>query len=654
VLLVLLGVACHPSGAPAALEEEPDSAHSDRDGDGHAAEDGDCDDADASVHPDALEACDTLDNDCDGVADEEPTTDPPTWHQDTDGDGYGASDGSRTQCLPPADDWVLEDTDCDDTTADIHPGADERCNGVDDDCDGVEDDPPVVDTPGWYADDDGDGFGDDTRTACLPAEGFVDVPGDCDDTNADIHPAAAEVCNDAQDNDCDGGPNECVWERSIYMPDETVIGSPYGVETVGYTGLAADLDGDGQDELLIGSSTAWSPELGASVGSVTVFSTPILEDTDLTAADWTWWGDCDLCGVGSALLAHDLNGDGWVDIQIGAGTREVDGLAYAGSLYTLYGPLDSSSAGAAHLQADATLVGTEAEQSVGERAYALGDIDGDGLPDFGVGYEWYSNTGVEHAGVAYVFTHTPTGEEEASSVAVATIIGQNTRDEIGADGCGADLDGDGYSDVVLSAEGHDYDTTDGAALIYFGPVAGTLSSSDADVLLYAEGTGDLAGKSVAAPGDVNDDGLEDLLVGGPQAGDGSAYLLWGSPTLSTRTLGDAEVTFRASRADQRVGYIVRGLGDLDADGTEDIFLSEGPNTNSWGYVFFGPFDTPGTHYMVDADITLSADHYDGIYTTAFTPGDATGDGVFDLVVGSYKHGALDWDGAVYIMDGTGL
>jgi hypothetical protein len=438
------------------------------------------------------------------------------------------------------------------------------------------------------------------------------------------------------------------------MPDETVIGSPYGVETVGYTGLAADLDGDGQDELLIGSSTAWSPELGASVGSVTVFSTPILEDTNLTAADWTWWGDCDLCGVGSSLVLHDVNGDGVQDLQVGAGTRELDGAIFAGSLYTLLGPIDASSAGRVDLVANSTLNGENDEDFIGEHAFSLGDIDGDGRSDFGTSYEYRTGGGTHRPGLAQIFTSAPAGASLATDVAVATIHGEDEFDEIGTDGCGVDLDADGLSDLILSAQGYDNDTADGAALVFFGPVAGTLSGDDADVVLYAEGAGDYAGISVDPTGDTNDDGINDVLVGAPLAGEGSAYLLWGSPTLSTRTLGDAEVTFRASRADQRVGYSVRGLGDLDADGTEDIFLSEGPNTNSWGYVFFGPFDTPGTHYMVDADITLTADHYDGIYTTAFTPGDATGDGVFDLVVGSYKHGTDTTDGAVYIMDGTGL
>ncbi len=109
---------------------------------------------------------------------------------DGDGDGYAAQDQGGE--------------DCDDQDATTHPGADELCDGLDNDCDGEVDEDPI-DGQTWYADSDGDGFGDDesATTACDAPSGHVSAAGDCDDSDAAIHPEATEICNEL-DDDCDG------------------------------------------------------------------------------------------------------------------------------------------------------------------------------------------------------------------------------------------------------------------------------------------------------------------------------------------------------------------------------------------------------------------------------------------------------------------
>ncbi len=179
---------------------------------GYTEDDTDCDDQDGDVYPDAPETCNGIDDDCDGLTDEEGAVDAPEWHLDGDGDGFGDPDATVHACSQPGG-YVDDTEDCDDGDATIHPGAEEVCDGVDNDCDGVIDGEDATDATAWYGDDDGDGYGDyaDGVTACDAPSGHVAIGGDCNDTDAAIHPGAEEWCETGLDEDCDGSIDEgCV------------------------------------------------------------------------------------------------------------------------------------------------------------------------------------------------------------------------------------------------------------------------------------------------------------------------------------------------------------------------------------------------------------------------------------------------------------
>jgi gliding motility-associated-like protein len=170
----------------------------DNDGDGYAVCQGDCDDTNNTIYPNAPELCDGLDNNCDGSIDEGVTT---TYYADTDGDGFGDFNSSMESCSVPIG-FVTDNTDCNDFNTNINPNATEVCDGIDNNCDGSIDEGV---TTTYYADTDGDGFGDlaNSTEACSLPVGYVTNSTDCDDTNNTVYPGAPELC-DGLDNDCDG------------------------------------------------------------------------------------------------------------------------------------------------------------------------------------------------------------------------------------------------------------------------------------------------------------------------------------------------------------------------------------------------------------------------------------------------------------------
>ena len=190
--------------------------------DGYVTDNTDCDDTNPDVNPGATEVCNGIDDDCDGEIDEGLIT--YTFYRDADGDGYGDPSEYVEACCKPIG-YVPDNTDCDDTNADVNPGATEVCNDIDDDCDG-EIDEGVKTT--FYRDADGDGYGNpaDTTEACSAPDGYVSDNTDCDDTNADVNPGATEVCNGIDDN-CDG----VIDEGCVVAPENTVYFKPQNSST---------------------------------------------------------------------------------------------------------------------------------------------------------------------------------------------------------------------------------------------------------------------------------------------------------------------------------------------------------------------------------------------------------------------------------------
>ncbi|MFH1253147.1 MAG: MopE-related protein [Candidatus Uhrbacteria bacterium] len=167
---------------------------------GYVANATDCDDGSFNTNPTAIEICNSIDDDCDGIVDDGAAS--TVFYMDADGDGYGGN-FTIVACTQPSG-YVTDNTDCDDTRATAYPGSLEYCNGLDDDCNGVVDD-NATDATAWYPDADGDGYGDGLNVifVCTQPPGLIATGGDCYDSDVMYHPGATERCS-KNDYNCDG------------------------------------------------------------------------------------------------------------------------------------------------------------------------------------------------------------------------------------------------------------------------------------------------------------------------------------------------------------------------------------------------------------------------------------------------------------------
>lgn len=274
---------------------EPVLPDADLDGHGDAAAGGDdCNDSDPAISPDGTEVCNGLDDDCDGLVDEGTTL---TGYPDGDGDGYGDPDAGRALCALSIG-WLADAGDCDDSDPAVHPGADERCNGRDDDCSGAADD----DGGGtWYADADGDGFGDPTAplAACEAAGGVLDAT-DCHDDDA-----LSRWCRSCRD------------VRAAGLPTADGVAT-LGADDVGEYDAWCDFSTLGGDWTLVATNAwagGWDPRATADE---TTLGAPSLV-ADHKSAAWTHAPFTDVrFDNGDQHAIYEGMGDGtgsWLDFQ---------------------------------------------------------------------------------------------------------------------------------------------------------------------------------------------------------------------------------------------------------------------------------------------------------------------------------------------------
>jgi hypothetical protein len=283
---------------------------------GYVANSDDCDDTNAAVNPGATEVCDGIDNNCDGNIDEGLTF--VTYYADADGDGYGNAAVTTSTCDGAPIGYVTNDTDCNDDNFGIYPGATEICDNLDNDCDGLTDESGAAGEITFYADADGDGYGDAAVTvlACSAPLGFVSNSTDCNEGDVSINPAATEIC-DGIDNNCDGNIDEGL-----------------GL-TVSETHVDATCETDGSIDLTVSGGvpfTGTSSTYNQDFNSLANTSTGITWTNDVTITDWYSNQSTYSAGTGSST-----SGALYSFGSTSASDRAIGSLASSGTGTVLYG-----------------------------------------------------------------------------------------------------------------------------------------------------------------------------------------------------------------------------------------------------------------------------------------------------------------------------
>ena len=344
--------------------------------------------------------------------------------------------------------------------------------------------------------------------------------------------------------------------------------------------------------------------------------------------------------------AGDVNGDGYSDVIVGAYCYD-NGQTDEGVAYVYHGGASGISTTAAKM-----VESNQASAEFGASVSGAGDVNGDGYSDVIVGARAYDN-GQTDEGVAFVYHGSSTG---ISTTAARTLEANQASAVFGASVSGGDVNGDGYSDVIVGAKQYDNGQTDeGAAFVYHGSSTGV--SSTAAKMVESNQANAQLGFSADVAGDVNNDGYNDVIVGAiyydnGQTDEGAAFVYHGSSTGISTT---AAKMMEQNVGSARLGWSVSAAGDVNNDGYSDVivgapYYTNGQTNEGAAFVYHG--SASGTNTTAAA--TLEANKTNGWMGFAVSgAGDINGDGYKDVVVGIryYANGETD-EGAVYFYHGS--
>jgi hypothetical protein len=347
-------------------------------------------------------------------------------------------------------------------------------------------------------------------------------------------------------------------------------GYPFGL-----TAGATDINGDGYDDLLVGSYEASSDAPNSGIvrlylGGPHPFQPAGPFPIDAPAPDWTFAGAAGEDFAWKLIGAGDLNGDGYEDFAASA-PFHTNAQSAEGEAFVFYGSPTGPAGGPPW-----TMEGNQASELLGYSIGAGGDLNGDGYNDLVVGAP-QGDKGLSGEGLAYVLLGSPSGVAHTPQI---VLRGNQALAGFGSD-CAivGDINGDGIDDLVVGAEAYsEGESNEGHAFVYFGTPTGIHAVPDETLQINVAGAG--FGFGVFRIGDVNGDGYADVAIGAPfvsdpENGEGELFVYYGSPAGLVQP---AAWTLEGDQDGDNLGVFSISGADVNADGIADLVVGE-PNSN---------------------------------------------------------------------------
>ena len=495
-------------------------------------------------------------------------------------------------------------------------------------------------SPGWTAESNrtGAAFGANVATAGdVNGDGYSDViVGAFNFDNGQLGEGAAFVYH--------GGVSG-LGASPAWAVESNQSGAAFGIDVA----TAGDVNGDGFSDVIVGAS--FYDNIQTNEGRAVVY----LGGGGGLASTPSWTAEPNQVDArlgASVASAGDVNGDGFSDVIVGA-TLYDNVQANEGRVWVYHG----SAAGVAASPAW-TIEANQASAQLGTSVATAGDVNGDGFADVIVGAPLYEDDATDE-GRAWVYEGSAAGLGTTAAWAGDSHQGGgNFGVSVGTAG---DVDGDGYSDVIVGAHLVDNGQVDeGRAYVFRGYASGLRA-----IPAWSDDSNQASasfGNAVAPAGDVNGDGYSDVIVGAwsyddPQADEGAAFVYHGSPTgVSTTPDWFAAPT---QQIGAHFGLVVAGVGDVNGDGYSDVLVgahnfTNGQNVEGRVYVYHGSPTGLGASPAWTAESNQVGSEFGRTLSAA---GDVNGDGYADVAIGAffYANGQVS-EGRVFVYHGspTGL
>ncbi len=444
---------------------------------------------------------------------------------------------------------------------------------------------------------------------------------------------------------------------------------------------AGDVNGDGLADVVVGASggdpagNSFAGESYVVFGKAEGTAVSLWEVTAGIGGFVINGIDPDDFSGASVSGAGDVNGDGLADIIVGAPRADPGGHCKAGESWVVFGKADGTPVNLSDVDGGIggfVINGNDPIDFSGICVSGAGDVNGDGLADLIVGASHADPSGQGQAGESYVVFGKADGaavnlSDVASGNGGFVINGVDYADETGTSVSGAgDVNGDGLADVVVGApqaSAGENDNWEGQSWVVFGKADGmavnlaAVTAGTGGFVINGNDPDGRAGQSVSDAGDVNGDGLADLIVGAPRAGKGSSYHRGESYVVFGKADGTAVNLSAVATGiggfviigiDEYTGTSVSGAGDMNGDGLADVIVSSpyadpaGYPGKAWvgkSYVVFGKLNGRAVNLSDIAAgnggfVIIGIDVFDQSGRSVSDAGDVNGDGLTDVVVGA--------------------